>query len=147
MSTQENIDVVRGYIDVVFNGGDLGAIDRYWAEDMIWRGGTLGEYQGIDAYRAYLEATAAAGAFAGMRLDVRQVVAVDDDVVISFTLNATHTGPFLGAPATGRQISGVPGIAIFRVADGRIAEATFVEDLLGLAFQLGVTRLPSPPRG
>jgi hypothetical protein len=35
------------------------------------------------------------------------------------------------------------GVGIYRIRDGRIAEATFVEDILAMLLQLGMTNLPS----
>jgi predicted ester cyclase len=54
----------------------------------------------------------------------------------------THTGPFLGTPATGRRAEWV-GIGIYTVRDGKITEAWFGEDILGMLFQLGAITLPA----
>ncbi|MER5757857.1 ester cyclase [Streptomyces sp. NPDC002082] len=140
MSTEANIAVVRRFIDEVVNGGDLDAIDELWASDMIWRGGSLGEYRGIGAYKQFMAANAG-GAFTGMRLDITQVVADGDTVVLLFTNSGTHTGAFLGAPATGKHAVWL-GTGVYRIEDGKIAEATFAEDILGLLLQLGITTLP-----
>ncbi|MCX4780716.1 nuclear transport factor 2 family protein [Streptomyces sp. NBC_01264] len=41
------------------NTGDLSALERYWAEDMVWRGGSLGEYHGLAEFKKFAEANAA----------------------------------------------------------------------------------------
>ncbi|MFE6489359.1 nuclear transport factor 2 family protein [Streptomyces sp. NPDC057757] len=57
MSARDNITVVQGFIDNVLNEGDLSALEKYWTEDMVWRGGSLGEYHGLANFRKIAEAT------------------------------------------------------------------------------------------
>ncbi|RCV53396.1 ester cyclase [Marinitenerispora sediminis] len=140
-STEANIAVVSRFVDEVVNGGNLDAIDELWAGDMVWRGGSLGEYHGIDAYKSFMAANAA-GAFTGMRLDVLQVVAQGDTAVLLFTNSGTHTGDFMGTAPTGKHARWL-GVGVYRIKNHKIAEATFAEDILGLLLQLGLTTLPS----
>lgn len=142
MSTEDNIAVVRRFLDEVVNGGNLAVMDDLWAKDMIWRGGSLGEYHGIDAYKTFAAANAAGGAFAGMHLDIKQIIATGDTVVVLFTNSGTHIGPFLGNPATGKHAKWL-GTGIYRIQHGKITEATFTEDILGMFLQLGITTLPT----
>jgi steroid delta-isomerase-like uncharacterized protein len=141
MNTDDNIAVVRRFIDEVVNGGDISAIDNFWAKDMIWRGGSLGEYHGLDAYKEFAAANAE-GAFSDMHLDIKQIMTDGDAVIVHFTNSGRNTGPFLGLPATGKSAVW-PGTGIYRIRDGKIAEGTFVEDILGLLLQLGITTLPA----
>ncbi|MFF3212089.1 ester cyclase [Streptomyces sp. NPDC002886] len=140
-STQDNISVVQGFIDNVLNTGDLSTLERYWAEDMVWRGGSLGEYHGLPEFKKFAEANAA-GAFSGMHLEPQRFLADGDTVVALFTNSGTHTGPFMGMPATGKQAKW-NGVGIYRIHEGKIAEATFVEDVLAMLLQLGITSLPA----
>ncbi|MEV7729656.1 ester cyclase [Streptomyces sp. NPDC087917] len=140
MSTQDNIAVVQGFFDDFVNGGDLSALDRYWTEDMVWRGGSLGEHRGLGNYRKFAEANAT-GAFTGMHLEMRQFLADGDTVVALFTNSGTNTGPFMGMPATDKSATW-NGVGIYRIRDGKIAEAIFVEDILAMLLQLGITQLP-----
>jgi predicted ester cyclase len=52
------------------------------------------------------------------------VVAGDDRVAVRYVEGGTHAGDFIGLPATGKQVLW-PGIGIFRVEDGKIAEEWF----------------------
>jgi acetyl esterase len=133
--------VVRRFLDEVVNGGDLSALDELWAADLAWHGGSMGDIHGIDAYRAFLSASAA-GAFTGMRLDVQAVITADDQVVVRFTNSGTQTGPFMGTQPTGRHAEWL-GIGIYTVRDGKISEAWFGEDILGMLLQLGAVSLPT----
>jgi predicted ester cyclase len=56
-------------------------------------------------------------------------------VAAQVSWTATHQGPFLGIPPTGKKIL-VAGTGIFRVADGKIAEEWMQEDFLGIYQQL-----------
>ena len=67
---------------------------------------------------------------------VEDVVAQDDRVAVRLTSSATHSGTFMGIPATGRRYE-IGEIHWFRIADGRIAEHWHQADFLGMMRQLG----------
>jgi steroid delta-isomerase-like uncharacterized protein len=56
-------------------------------------------------------------------IDYRVLHAVADGEIVAVyvTAEATHTGDFFGAPATGKRVS-TAGACFLRVGDGRIAE-------------------------
>lgn len=134
-----NESVVRRFLDEVVNGGRAELIGELWAQDMAWHGGSLGDVRGIDAYQAMFSADASA-AFAGMHLTIHEVISQDEKVVVRFTNSGTHTGTFHGVPATGRHAAWT-GIGIYTVRDGKITEAWFAEDILGMLEQLGAVNL------
>jgi len=76
-------------------------------------------------------------AFSGLHHVIEDTVADQDKVAVRFTLHGTHTGDFMGQPATGRTIA-VPAIAILRVVDGKVTELHAVFDQAGMMRQLGV---------
>jgi hypothetical protein len=57
-------------------------------------------------------------------------------VALRFTFRGTHQGEFISIAPTGKQVT-IPGIDIFRVADGKIVELWGQEDMLGMMQQLG----------
>lgn len=59
-----------------------------------------------------------------------------DKVASRVTGYGTHTGDFLGIPATGKQVS-MSGITIHRVKDGKLAEHWAQIDALSLLQQMG----------
>jgi len=81
------------------------------------------------------------GAFEGYHHVIDQLVAEDDWVVARLTYHGTHTGDFLGAPATGNMMT-YGGIHMLRVLDGVVAEFWLLEDDLGLMRQLGMDLFP-----
>ena len=68
---------------------------------------------------------------------VEDLVVEGDRVAVRVTAQATHTGDFMGAPATGKRITAV-SIGIARIAGGQIAEWWNAPDRLGLLEQLGL---------
>jgi acetyl esterase len=138
---ERNLAVVRRFIDGAVNGGDLAVIDETWAEDMVWHGGSMGTFEGRDAYRAFAAANAS-GAWDDMHLEIHDVITRGDKVVLRFTNAGTNVGPYMNAPATGKRAEWL-GVAIYSVRDGRIAEAWFAEDILAILHQLDAIAPPA----
>ena len=60
-------------------------------------------------------------ALSGLTVSIHDQIAEGDRVTTRKTITGTHTGPLLGVPATGREVS-ISVIDIVRVQDGRYAE-------------------------
>jgi acetyl esterase len=138
---QRNAAVVRRFIDEAVNGGDLDAIDRTWAKDMTWHGGSLGTFDGRQAFKTFFAGNGA-GAFTDMHLEIHEVIAQGDKVVLRFTNSGTNSGAFLGHRATGKHAQWL-GIGIYTVRDDRVTEAWFAEDTLDALIQLDAIALPA----
>ena len=85
-----------------------------------------------------------AGAEAGFprySLDPEDLIAEGDKVILRFTLRGTHKGDFMGLSPTGKKIA-VPGIIIYRIAGGKIAQHWIQTDSVGMLQQLGA--MPQP---
>ncbi len=68
------------------------------------------------------------------------VVMPSDDhstVAVTWRWQGTHTGPYVGLPATGKQVD-VSGVSVAKVRDGLISEMTFHFDTYDFLEQLGV---------
>ena len=63
-------------------------------------------------------------------------MAAADKVVARWTSFGTHSGEFMGVPATGRFLT-TSGITIFRLEDGKIVEEWSESDMLGMLQQVG----------
>lgn len=84
----------------------------------------------------------AKAAFSDLKRTVDDLIAEADKVTVRITARGTHTGVFQGIAATGRQTE-ITGIAIRRIADGKIVEEWVINDQLGLMQQLGLFHLPA----
>ena len=84
---------------------------------------------------------------------IEDIIAEGDRVGMIWRLQGTHLGNLFGIAPTGKKID-VWEIGVFRIADGRITEAWFMVDEVGLLRQLGVNLprrgdgqriMPAPP--
>ena len=76
-------------------------------------------------------------AFPDTHVVVEDSFTTGDRVVGRYTYTATHTGTFLGIPATGNRIT-IRSIDIWRVRDGKFTEHWDELNLLEVFQQLGV---------
>ncbi len=127
---------MRRVVDEFLNGGNLDVADELFASDFVnhspnW--GATPDRAGVKQYIADARA-----AFPDMRLQVEDVVAAGDKVVVRFTTRGTHLGPFVGIPATGRQIKAT-GFSLLRIRHGQVVERWNVQDNLETLQSLGAT--------
>jgi steroid delta-isomerase-like uncharacterized protein len=135
---ERNKTVVHDYIDALFTRGDLTAVDRYLAEDLVDHDSPFGGTGGREPIRA-----AAAAVRAGCpdwHSEQHRLIAEGSYVVEHFTASGTHTGTLFGAPPSGATVM-LRGMQIFRVADGVIVERWGRLDELGMFGQLGLVRM------
>jgi steroid delta-isomerase-like uncharacterized protein len=89
---------------------------------------------GLDAMRREMAMWRGAFDFA---FTVEDQMTEGDRVCTRWTWNGTHTGDFMGIPASGKQVS-MTGTTVFRCGeDGKIAEGWWQYDRLGLMAGLG----------
>ena len=49
-ATVSNTEIVRGLISHFFNEHDVGVAERYFADDLKWHGGLVGDIEGVRPY-------------------------------------------------------------------------------------------------
>jgi steroid delta-isomerase-like uncharacterized protein len=112
-------------------------LDR--AEDVIAphfvRYGSSGQFSGVPAFKRYV--THYLNAFPDLRFTVEDWLAQGRKVMIHYSFTGTHERAFMGMAATGRWIR-AEGVAIYRIADGKLVELWDFLDLFGIAEQFGV---------
>jgi predicted ester cyclase len=140
-SEYQNIAVVRRFIDGAVNGRDPAVINETWSDDLTWHGGSLGTFEGKAAFTGAFTASATS-AWSDMHLEVHEVIASGDKVVLRFTNSGTQVGPFMGHPPTGKHAEWL-GIGIYTLRNRRITKGWFAEDILSMLIQLDL--LPTPP--
>jgi predicted SnoaL-like aldol condensation-catalyzing enzyme len=134
MSAEENKDLERRYIDEVWNGHNLAAIDELVSPEYLNHAASTAEYQrgGTKLAVEWLLSV-----FPDHRFDIEDAVADGNTVAIRGTMGGTHEGELMGIAPTGKRIA-VQQTHWFRVADGKVAEHWAVRDDLGIMRQLGV---------
>ena len=128
MTSQESKALVERYLKAI-NGNVKSAklSDEYIADSD----------QALKQHIAVAEA-----AFPRYSLDPEDIFAEGDKVLMRFTLRGTQHGDFMGIPPTGRTVA-VPGLIVYRIADGKIAEHWIQMDNMAMLQQLGVASQPA----
>ncbi len=134
MSAEENKDLVRRYIEEVWNGHNLDAIDELVSPEYFNHAASTAEYQRGGAKLAveWLRSV-----FPDHRFDIEDAAADGNTVAVRGTMGGTHEGELMGIAPTGKRVV-VQQTHWFRVADGKVAEHWAVRDDLGMMRQLGV---------
>ena len=130
----ENLEVVHRWASLV-NSGDIDAAVACLAPDFAgYFTGMAEPVRGPEGFKQ-MYMYFIKPSFPDQHITIEEELAVGDRVGVQVSWTATHQGPFLGIPATGKRIV-VAGTGIFRVADGMIAEEWMQEDFLGIYQQL-----------
>lgn len=140
MSTATNRVLVSDYIEQIWNNGRLDLVEEYLAEDIVEH--NIPQIPGLnrrDSLKAVIGG--ARESLPDIQLTLHDVIAADDKVVTRWEMLATHQHELMGVPATGKQLIQL-GAAIYRLANGKIAEIWNFPDNLSLMQQLGI--VPSP---
>jgi steroid delta-isomerase-like uncharacterized protein len=140
MSTEENKAVVRRWYEALFNQGDLAVADEIVAADYVAHDpANLLRQNGIEGAKGVV--TQFRTACPDIHFVIEDEMAVADRVIVRWKGSGTQIGELMGIPPTGRR-GVVPGISIFRLANGKISEEWVNWDSLGMMQQLGV--IPTP---
>jgi steroid delta-isomerase-like uncharacterized protein len=124
-SEMTNTELLRAAFEA-FNAGDGDACMAFTAPDLIMNLAELPEPRhGQSVWREGFEMMKQA--FPDLQAQIEDVVAADDRVALRLRFRGTHSGDFLGIPATGRPVEYVSH-EFYRVADGLIAEEWICSD-------------------
>jgi steroid delta-isomerase-like uncharacterized protein len=137
MNLEQNKAIVRDYLDEIVNKANMAAFDRYLSDDVV--------FNGSRAFRQHYPARMQAirSAFPDHHLTIEDQVAEGDKVVTRVTFHGTHQGQFNGIAPTGKQVEW-SGIAMDRIAGGKVVEMWHVQNTTGLLQQIGATPPPAP---
>lgn len=132
-ATTNAVDLLRNGFESL-NARDIDGLLANMADDFVINiAGAPGPRYGKEAWRENIDLVL--GAFSDLRAEVQDCFGTEDKVAVRLTFHGTHTGEFLGIPATGRKIS-YQSNELYRVADGKFAEEWIVSDLSGLMRQI-----------
>ena len=141
MLIAQNKAIVERYIGTVWNERQLDSIDELFEADYTVHQSA----QALVISRGTLKQSIATilVAFPDFHMALDYLVAEGDRVAAYWVNHGTQTGelrlPDLpqSAPASGREVTFTES-ALFRIADGRIAEVWYVSDRLSMMQQLGL---------
>jgi hypothetical protein len=142
MSTEQNkVTAARWFRDIIAKG-QLTVADEIFAANHVIHdphappGGWPNGPQGLK-----MVATVFGGGFRDWNITLDDQIAEGDRVATRWTASATHSGPLMGMPPTGKVVK-VTGVNVARFAGGKIAESWFNFDMLSLLQQIGAVPMP-----
>ena len=135
MSTEENKAIQLRFQDI-WNQGDFSVIEEIFNKDYLNHSVKVKSFESIRQF-----VTVYRSAFPDVKFTIEDQVVEGDKVVMRYTITGTHKGEFQGIAPTGKSIQ-ITGMAIHRIANGKIVEIWANWDALGLLQQLGAVSLP-----
>jgi predicted ester cyclase len=135
VSTNEIKALIRRNIEQVWAKGNLDAHEELSHSHRVTHRPVHGKMHGHAEHKSHPQSIQ--NAFSDVHITIDHLIAEGDMAAARLTIHAKHTGEFWGIAPTGKEIK-ITGIHMYRIEDGKIAEAWSEEDLLGLLRQLGV---------
>ncbi|MBF5080784.1 ester cyclase [Quadrisphaera sp. INWT6] len=133
-STRETNTAAQQHLGELLNAGQIDRIHEVFATDVLDHDKAPDQGDGVEGTKDFFRTLTAA--FPDAQLQVDQLVADEDNVVIAYRLSGTHQGDFQGVPATGKRVE-ARGVQVGRFEDGKIVERWGATDELGILHQLG----------
>lgn len=136
--SEENKKLVRRWFEEVWNKGSVDAIDEMFDENGIAHGlsdDPLNPITGPQGFRPFHNTFRQA--FPNMIIVIEDMVAEGDRVAARCSVRAKHEGEFIGRAATQSPVE-FTGIAIVRIANGKIVEAWNNFDFMTMYKQVGL---------
>src|SRR5215470_1443318 len=118
LRTADDVATVMARYNQLWRPGQLGRAGEVIHEQFT-RHGSSGELRGVPAFARYVGHYLAA--FPDLAFAVDDWFGTRDRLMVRYSFTATHAGPFMGIPASGRSIK-ADGVGIYRVADHKVAE-------------------------
>ena len=133
--SSNNVGLAWRLFQEFWNNGRMEVVDELVAPDSIGHGEVQHSVDiGMKDFKAFV--LTLRQAFPDLHMSIQDTIAQDEKVVVRWTCNVTHLGPFLGMEATGNRAS-VTGISILAFSEQKIIEGWHSWDQLGLLVQLG----------
>ncbi len=138
MSLEENKSLPRRSYEEIYNQGNLDVADEIYDENFVSHisPSDLKGTKGIKDFASMLR-----NAFPDLMFKIEDQIAEGDKVATRWTVTGTHKGEYMGVAPTGKFISNT-GIALHRIANGKMVESWVSSDNLGVMQELGAVSLP-----
>jgi predicted ester cyclase len=140
LMSEKNKAVIRRLIDEVWNRRAFDVADELFApEATIFENGLPLPQAGPAGVKAGIGSLCVA--FPDVRIEIEDLIAAEDRVVLRWSSRGTHRGEMQGIAPTNREVV-TNGFAIYRFAGGKVLEEWMNTDYLGILKQLGVGSHP-----
>ena len=129
MSLSNEKNVIKSFIEEVFNQHDISAAEKYFPKENPSIG------MGSEGFKQSLNALFTA--FPDIHANIEHIVAENDVVVVFLNFTGTHKGEFQGMPPTNKKIN-IRSADLYKIEDEIIVGHWDVVDQLNLLQQTGV---------
>ncbi|MEB0260220.1 MULTISPECIES: ester cyclase [unclassified Mucilaginibacter] len=133
MSKEANIEAQKKFGEAV-NNGNLEALKDVVAEGSVDHDPADGQVAGPQGYIDFF--TELRTAFPDVKIEVKHLVADDENVSFAYEVTGTHNGDFMGIAPTGKAIK-ARGMQISKFENGKMTERWGSSNELGILKQLG----------
>lgn len=139
--SEKQKEIVLRFHEEIWNLGNFSVFDELVAPSFVNNNPLPGFPNDREGLKKFIRTYRAA--FPDVHMHPDLLFTDGDLVAIRFTAHGTHSGEFMGVPATGKKFQ-VTGIVINRLADGHIVEGWSEFDQAGMLVQLGLAKPPIP---
>ncbi|HEX5809492.1 MAG TPA: ester cyclase [Anaerolineales bacterium] len=122
MSAQENKAFIRSYLEALSGNAKTPELVNQFVAEQPLKDHIAAAEEGFPKYDMVAD----------------HIIAEDDMVSVVGRFSGTHTGPFMGIPATGKSFSDVPIHITYQVEGGKIVDHWMLVDNAALMQQLGL---------
>ncbi len=126
MSLSNEKDIIKSFVEEVFNKRDISATEKYFAKENPSIG------QGSEGFKQSLSELFTA--FPDIHADIEHIIAENDLVVVFLNFTGMHKGEFQGMPATNKPVN-IRSADLYKVENEKIVEHWDVVDQLDLLQQ------------
>lgn len=133
-------ELMRRFNEEVFGQGKVDLIDELVHPDFVDHAPPEGIPPDRDGLAAFVRAVH--DAFTDTAATLERLVVEGEQVAWRWRMTATHTGEFMGVPASGNRIE-ITGNDFGVVRDGKLAEMWAEMDMLSVMTQLGAIEVPT----
>jgi steroid delta-isomerase-like uncharacterized protein len=136
--SERNKALIKRWFEEVWNQGRGEVIDELLADEVVIHGLVDGAGNPVNGVKGFRDFHAQfRGAFPDLNVSVEDTIAEGDLVVARCSVRGRHSGDHLGFNATNAPVQ-FEGVAITRIANGKIVEAWNHFDFLEMNRQLGL---------
>lgn len=133
----DNRDVIRRFYKEVLENSNVDFVDDVCMPTFVDHALPPGQGYSADLRGMKTFIRDFVSGVSGISVEVHDIIQQGDIVASRVTLHGTHTGAFLGIPATGKRLTWVSSDWV-RFEGGKVAEHWSVDDNLALMQSIGV---------
>jgi steroid delta-isomerase-like uncharacterized protein len=119
----------------MWNTGNIGIADEIYSENFVIDYPFDPKICDLESYKKFVIETRKG--MPDFNIAIEDMIAENDKIACRWVASGTHKVDFFGIPASGKKATW-KGMSIYRFDSGKIAEAWYSEDALGMLQQLGV---------